>query len=322
MGERKIVSGGEKDRQWGRKRSLEWRHGIDTSTIQYHTPFVTQDIVLSNPLIEASYKPASLNQMRLLYACLLQVKAKETLDSSVPFVITASGLADLLGNEKLNNYGHLKAAADDLLNMVVQVDKQPNGKPGDPDRRRFNVVDGCEYYDGEGRIELNFTRNAIPYISELSSFFTVIEARYLLPLKSSYSIRLYQIFLQTLMATDQSSIIKEYSVDEFRKVFGLVKKYRKTRDLMKWVIRPTLKEINEKTDIRVRYGQRTVKRKIVDMQFEIEHKQLPKAKLPKPMSFEEYMGKEAKPGESLEHASIRLKPLYDKYLKTFKAGRP
>ena len=40
------------------------------------------------------------------------------------------------------------------------------------------------------------------------------------------------------------------------------------------------------------------------------------------MSFEEYMGKEAKPGESREHASIRLKPLYDKYLKTFKAGRP
>ncbi len=283
---------------------------------------MSQDIVISNPLVEASYNHASLNQMRLLYACLLQVKAKETIDPSVPFVVTASGLADLLGNDKLNNYGHLKAAAEDLLNMIVQVDKQPNGKPGEPDRRRFNVVDGCEYYDGEGRIELNFTRNVAPYISQLSSFFTVIEARYLLPLKSGYSIRLYQMFLQSLLASGQSATIKEYTVEEFRKVFDLGGKYKRMKDLMRRIIKPVLTEINAKTDIRVHFGQRTIKRKIVALQFEIERKEAPKVKLPKPMNFDEYMGKEAKPGESREHASIRLKPLYDKYLKTFKAGRP
>ena len=280
--------------------------------------FVNKDIVISNPLVEASYNPASLNQLRILFACLLQVKAGEPIDVTKPFVVTAGGLADILGNEKLNNYGHLKAAVNDLYEWSMDIYKKPNGSSGEPDLIRNRVVDGIKYFDGEGRIELYFGNQIAPHISELKSFFTKVEARYLLPLKSGYSVRLYQIFLQTLMASGQSVVIKEYKVDEFRRQFALGKKYQKMKDMKRRIITPALEEINEKTDIRATFGQRSIGRKIVELQFEIRSKVRKKKPLAKPkkMSFDDYVKKHSNPGESWDQAKERLTVSYRKYVES------
>ena len=273
------------------------------------------DIVLSNPLIEAIYHPAGINQMRLLFACLLQVQSLKTLDPDRVFSISAAGLVDLIGNEKLNNYGHMKQASDDLLNMVVTVEKPPNGLPGEPDRKKFNLVDGCEYFDGQGRLEISFTRHAAPYISDLSSFFTKLDARFLFPLKSGYSVRLYQLFIELLTLSGEPEVIKEFSVDEFREQFGLSDRYPRMKDLTRRVIHPAVAEINKKTDIRVRYGQRMAGRKITAFQFFVRFKVKPAAALPaagKKPALAGYITAHAQPGESWDQASQRLRPEWAK----------
>ena len=279
---------------------------------------MNKDIVISNPLVEASYNPASLNQLRILFACLLQIKAGEPIDVTKPITVTAGGLADMLGNDKLNNYGHLKAAVNDLYEWSMDIYKKPNGLPGEPDLIRNRVVDGIKYFDGEGKIELYIGNQIAPHISELKSFFTKVEARYLLPLKSGYSVRLYQIFLQTLMASGQLVVIKEYTVDEFRQQFDLGKKYKKMKDLKRRIITLALDEINKKTDIRVKFGQRSIGRKIVELQFEIRSKVRKKKQLAKPkkMSFDDYVKKNSNPGENWEQARERLTVSYQRYVES------
>ena len=274
------------------------------------------DIVLSNPLIEACYHPPSINQMRLLFACLMQIKAGEPIGPTRVFQLDAGGIADLVGGEtQLNNYGHLKKAVDEMIKWTVTVDKKPNGLPGEPDRTTFSVVDSAEYYDGEGRIEISFGHHIGPHISDLKQFFTKVDPDHLFPLASGYAARLYTIFLETLLAAGEPQQVKEYTIAEFRRMFGLEKKYPAMRDLLRRVIRPAVDEINKQTDLRVRFGTRTGARgKIIGLQFDIERKRPAAAALPRKLTREQvtnawnlYLNDRREPGESLADVSARVR---------------
>ena len=79
---------------------------------------------------EASYHPTSLYQMRLLLAALAQIKAMEKIDHEKDFEVTAGGMADLIGatGSAGSYYMQLKRAADELMEMIVTVDKNPGWK--------------------------------------------------------------------------------------------------------------------------------------------------------------------------------------------------
>ena len=258
-----------------------------------------QDIVKSNALIEAMYAPGSVYKMRLLMAALMQIKSKEKLDHNTDFEITANALADLTGNAAMNNYRELARAADELLHTVVEVNERPNGEKGRIRKRKINLTSGCEYVKSEGKVVLNFGPYAIPYISNLSKRFTQYQAKYVMPMKSSYGIRLYELCLQWL--GDE----REFEVGEFKQLFGLQKKYNRLDVLKAKVINPALRDINTHSDIRVDFGQRKAGRKVTHFQFMITKKAATK-KLP----FDKFVEQHARPGESWEAAKKRLSEPY------------
>ena len=222
----------------------------------------------ANALIEASYKPASLYQMRLLIAALCQVKAGEKLSYKREFTITAGGLAELTGNTLRTNYRKLARAADELMEMIVTVPYRPNGDSRKLIKRKINVVGQCDYVAGEGCVKLEFTPQILPYISALSSHFTKYKAKYVMPMRSSYSIRLYELCLQwTGFGTE-----REFEVDEFRELLGLGDKYPKVDVLKNKVIKPALADINKFSDLNVTFGQRKAGRRITHFQFVITRK--------------------------------------------------
>ena len=211
-----------------------------------------KDIVKSNALIEASYKPASLTQMRLLLAALMQIKATDKLSYKTEFVVTAGGLADLTGNAMKQNYRLLERAAKELMEMIITVPYRPNGDERQPVKRMINVVDCCDYYEGKGCVQLQFTRSIMPYISELSSHFTRYKARYVMPMRSSYGIRLYELCLQWISFGSE----REFTITEFKKLLGLEgkKAYFRLDVLKRKVIKPALADINKHTDLQITFG--------------------------------------------------------------------
>ena len=90
------------------------------------------DIVKSNALVEACYRPKSLNQMRLMLAALAQVSAKQELTHETEFTVTAGALSDMTGANLQASYKALKRAADALMDMTVTIDILPNGESGRP----------------------------------------------------------------------------------------------------------------------------------------------------------------------------------------------
>lgn len=239
---------------------------------------IKQDIVKSNALIEAVYNPGSVYQMRLLMAALLQVKAKEKIDYKTRYYISANALADMTGSAAKNNYKELRKAAKDLMETTVHIKDDVYGNPLER-TLRINLVSSCEYGDGEGQVGLRFTEEIIPYVSDLKKRFTQYQAKYVMPMRSSYGIRLYELCLQWL--GDE----REFSVEEFKVMFGLENKYARLDKLKEKVIKPALDDINKHSDIRVSFGQRKAGRKVTHFQFRITRS----AKASKALKLENWM---------------------------------
>ncbi len=264
-----------------------------------------KDIVKSNALIEAAYSPGNVYKMRVLLACLMQVKSKDELSHTKNFIITANALADLTGSKAKNNYEELKTAAAGLRAMYITVMEKPNGEGGSPVKTEINVTGSCRYYDSEGKVSLRFNAEIIPYISSLKNRFTKYQAKYVMPMRSGYGIRLYELCLQWLGEE------REFSVGEFRAMFDLENKYPVIADLRKRVIIPALRDINEHSDIRARFGQRKAGRRISHFQFMIAKPQTKTASLSHRDWIDKY--KMGRPGQSWEETIKRTQSEYNKY---------
>lgn len=62
------------------------------------------------------------------------------------------------------------------------------------------------------------------------------------------------------------------TIEEIRERFALEDKYLKIEDLRKWVIDPSIKEINELTSLSIKYKAIRSNRKIIGYTFMIEKK--------------------------------------------------
>ena len=239
----------------------------------------TKDVVKSNALVEARYRPKSLNQMRLLLAALTQIRSSDAVDDNTDFVVTAGALSAMTGNNMEASYKALKRAADELMVLHIGIDILPNGREGRPRKRKINVVSQCEYQKDEGRVVLNFTNHIIPYISELSSHFTAYKTKVLMNLKSAYGIRLYELCRQWIPFGNE----REFEVDEFREIFQIENRHTKVFDLKRYVVLPAIRDVNKNTDLKIEFRQVKNGRVITHFQFVITKKPPPKQTTQRPL---------------------------------------
>ncbi len=125
------------------------------------------------------------------------------------------------------------------------------------------VIDG----NNSGIINISLSESLMPYLIELKGNFTRYELINVLTLHSKYSIRLYEIFKSFLWLGNW-----EVSISEFRDLIDIQDKYKDYRDLRRYVIAPSIKEISKYTDLVVKFST-TKKGNAIDLlRFEINEK--------------------------------------------------
>ena len=98
---------------------------------------------------------------------------------------------------------------------------------------------------------------------------------------------------------------REVDVDWLRSIFQVQDKYKTIKDFKKYIIDPAIIDINEHSNIWVKYGQRKSGRTITHFQFDFGLK----SKTPSPKKkhiTEEEINRHAKPGESRNAVIARL----------------
>ncbi len=220
----------------------------------------------ANKVIEASYK-LTLNEQRVILACIAQVNSKEELLATDRFELSAKDFAKLFSVSEDRAYHSLVEVADTLFNRYVIIDNPFPDKPK-INRLKTRWISSIVYMSDEGKISLCFAQDMLPYLGELKGHFTRYNIEHIGKMTSVYGIRLYE-----LLAQWQSVGKRETELDWLKKQFEIEDKYAAIKDLKKYVIDPAVKDINTHSNYQVGWTQRKTGRKVTHLTFEFSEKQ-------------------------------------------------
>lgn len=117
---------------------------------------------------------------------------------------------------------------------------------------------------GSGKIRVRLDDDLQKYVTGLYSNFTQYELLCTLPMRSSYSIRIYEL-LKSYAFTKQHT----FDIDELKKMLGC-SHYERFPDFRRKVIEIAVKEINQFTDLEVSWEPITKGRKVIEIKFRIK----------------------------------------------------
>lgn len=211
-----------------------------------------------NYLVEASYS-LTLQEQRLILACLSKIDARNEAPKTIE--LTASEYSSLMNIDIKNAHRELYKAADRLYERSILVT--------DPDKtEEFRWVQKkVKYLKGEGRIKLFWSDDVMIYISQLKRRFTSYRLSDVAQLNTSYAIRLYELLMQF-----NSTKERYISLTKLREFFKLEEKYLLFRDFNKWVIKPSVNEINRASNLDVTYSLLKDGRNVSGLRFDFQEK--------------------------------------------------
>lgn len=258
-------------------------------------------IYKSNALIEAAYR-LSVHEQRIVLSAISQVSRGETVTDEVFYSVSAADISRLSGIAIDDAYGKLRAAALRLKRREVSLTAEPNGLKK-PEVMITGWVQTIVYCPGEGRVRLRFSKDMLPYLTELKEQFTKYALSDVAKMDSVYAIRLYELLMQW-----RSTGQREIALEDFRRVLQLEERYPAIKDFKLRVLDPAVDQINEHSPWSVSWKQRKTGRRVTHLSFTFEpkNKNTKQPKPPKLPKTQAEMAKLALPGESWEQLRMRL----------------
>lgn len=261
----------------------------------------------ANEVVEAGYK-LTLNEQRVILACIAQVNSAEKLLATDEFELSAKDFAQLFSISEDRAYSELQGIAKTLYQRSVTLH---NPDPKRPKLKKIETrwISSIGYMPEEGKITLCFSQKMLPYLSELKGQFTRYKIEHIGNMTSVYAIRLYELLMQW-----KTTGVREIEVGWLKKQFRIEDLYPDMHNLKKRVIDPAIKDINAHSNYQVSWEQRKTGRRVTHFIFTFAEKQPVKPKaVAKPKEKiifglkQSEIEKGARPGESWEQAATRIK---------------
>ena len=249
-------------------------------------------VVKSNQVIEASYTLTTIEQ-RIILSAIAQIPKGEPVTDEVIYTVSVADLQKFGANET-TAYRDLKESVSRLFDRSIVLRSSDRTS-------RTRWVQKIDFMDSRGVIGIRFSKDILPFLSNLSTEFTKYLASDLIGVTSTYAIRLYELLVQY-----QSIGKREISVVDLRWMFELQNKYPVWADLKRWVIDQAVKEINEFSPLSVTYETKKTGRKITSINLRFKQK-------PKQAQIATETPKRDQTGE------IQLKPLTEPQIAKYSA---
>jgi plasmid replication initiation protein len=216
-------------------------------------------VTKSNELIDASYK-LNVQAQKLVLACLGKIDPRVNATVPKEITITAIEYGELMGIEN-NARRDLYKAADALFKSSITLFE------GNDEIELYWIQKKAQKIKGESSVTLYWSDDVLKYITQLKTRFTSYKLRNIAKLQSSHSIRLYELLMK-FNATGERVIF----VEDFKSALGISDKYPEFKILKRAVINPAVKELNQRSDLEIKFTAIKKGRSVGALGFEFKKK--------------------------------------------------
>ena len=227
-------------------------------------------VVKDNALMNASYNLEVTEQRLILLAIINARETHQGITSDSKLEIHANDYASQFHVTKEAAYKALKTAVNNLFERQFSFKEETKKGVGIV---RSRWVSRIKYIDDSAILEITFAPDVVPLITRLEKHFTTYQIQQVTQLTGKYAIRLYEL----LIAWREVGKVPQIELSEFRGKLGVENdEYKAMNHFKSRVLEPSIKQINQHTDIIVSYDQHKRGRTITGFSFKFKHKQQPK----------------------------------------------
>ena len=214
------------------------------------------EIYKRNDMIQKGRHELTLQEQRCVLYAISKIKPDDTVFQEYTFEL--ADFYKLCGLQK-ESYTELKAILIGLKQKTWWVETAPDVEST---VSWFNKV---RTNKKSGTVTVRFDDDMMPYLLELSkqdAFYTHYQLKYVLPMKSQYAIRLYEL----LKSYQRNNYEWFFDIEGLKKQLNC-ESYKDFKDFRRRVLEPAVAEINEFTDIKIAWEPVKEGRKVVRVTF-------------------------------------------------------
>lgn len=225
-------------------------------------------VVKDNALINASYNLDLVEQRLILLAIVEARESGRGINANDPLHVHAESYINQFNVARQTAYQALKDACKDLF--ARQFSYQEINKRGNVEHVLSRWVSEIRYVDDEATVKLIFAPAIVPLITRLEEQFTKYELQQISNLSSAYAVRLYEL----LIAWRSTGKTPRIELEDFRRKIGVLdEEYTRMGNFKDRVLNVAISQINEHTDITVKYEQHKRGRNISGFSFSFKQKE-------------------------------------------------
>lgn len=228
---------------------------------------MSKELVVKTNRLNQAFQTLSLSELHIVQLAIVDARETGTgLSTDTPLRIDALRYAEVFNTTRQNAYMRMKEAEETLFNRRFSFFDE-HGK-----LVKSRWIQQVRYLDDDGAIEIVFTLAVVQGISKIDGvkeFFTQYLLSQTAQLNSVYSARIYELLIQW-RSTGETPI---FELDTFREQLGIgINEYQRMDHFKSRVLESAIKEINEKTDITIKYKQHKKGRTISGFSFNFKQK--------------------------------------------------
>jgi len=204
-------------------------------------------------LINAKYK-LNTSEIKFIMTVLAQINMNDEEFST--YEIKVSELEEKLQAEQ--NETRLKQFAKQLMSKPLEV-------PTDTGWIVFNWFSKIQYIRGQSKFIVRIDGDLKPYLLDLKKRFVQYNLRYILPLTSNYSIRIYQLLKEYEKATKRT-----FTIDELMDILQVPKSLKRYDNFKRKILKVAEKELIAHCDIFFEYEEIKEGKRVNEILFRIK----------------------------------------------------
>jgi plasmid replication initiation protein len=216
----------------------------------------------ANYFIENARYELSITQQRLILLIMGRIRADD--EAFKEYNIPITEIAAETGMSQKNSYSQVENEAIALMKKVWTIEEIT--AEGKQDRTSLSWFASFHHLEGSGTVQISFAPRLKPYFLQLKNKFTTYSLACVLALRSTYSIRLFEL-LKMKMAFSTSAY---FELEALKTLLQIDEKpyFRQYSNIKASVLLPAKKEISEKTDLKIiKIVEKKLHHKVIGLTF-------------------------------------------------------